>query len=128
MVRGVPEAEYFNNQRWVLPHLETVARHDKDGQTAAEYEQEILNRCLQLWELGEHDGIALTRVTRDAVRLEWVAGVNRTKWQHQLDEEIRKWGRALGKNRLIIHARPGWAKLASELGYREFQRVYEAKL
>lgn len=127
-VNGIAEKFYFSNRLWVYPHLEEVARHDKDGMTAEEYERNILDRHYQLWELGERDGICLTRVTRDAVRLEWVAGRDRKKWQGDLDRALRDWARALGKVRVIVLARPGWAKLAEELGYREFQRGYEVRL
>lgn len=127
MVNGIPASEYGLHRHWIVPHLETIARHDKDGMTAPEYEDGIVNREYQVWALGEQEGICLTRVMRNSVRLEWVAGRNRKKWQKALDDALREWTRALGKKRLIVMARPGWAALAKELGYREFQRGYEVR-
>ena len=127
-VNGIPLAEYAAHRDWVWPFLLEIERHDKDGQSAREYEEQIQARDLQVWALGEREGVCLTRVTREAVRLEWVAGKNRNRWQKDLDRALRDWARALGVKRLIVLARPGWASLAKELGYREFQRGYEVRL
>lgn len=128
MIRGVPAIEYPEVREMVWPHLLRIERHDKDGMTAGEYEQGILSRDYQLWSLNDFEAICLSKLTRKAVRLEWVVGHNRHKWQNELDSELRQWGRALGKERLIVMARPGWAKLAKERGFREMQRAYEARL
>lgn len=125
MIVGVPAAEYAARDQEFRPFLERIERHDKDGITADEYSQLILNRDYQLWDLSG-EAIALTKVTWNAVRLEWVVGKNRHKWQEDLDDVLRQWGRSLGKKRLIVLARPGWAKLADKLGYKEIQRAYEA--
>lgn len=127
-VEGVPAADFFEVADIVRPFFARLERHDKDGMTAQEYEAEILDRRLQLWRLGDWEAIAITKVTREAVRLEWVVGKNRNHWQDMLDEELRKWGRAMGKKRLIVLARPGWASLAKRRGFRELQRAYEVGL
>lgn len=127
-VDGIPAARLPDVIETVRPFLNRLERHDKDGMTAGEYEAEIFERRMQLWRLGDWEAIALTRITREAVRLEWVVGKNRTVWQDVLDEELRKWGRSLGKKRLIVMARPGWASLAKKRGFRELQRAYEARL
>lgn len=128
MITGIPAGQYAEVQERVWPFLERLEKHDKDGMTAAEYEIGIKARDYQLWVLGDWEAICLTRVTRKAVRLEWVVGRNRHKWQNELDDALRQWGRKLGKERLIVLARPGWAKLARERGFREMQRAYEARL
>lgn len=128
MVDGIPAADFDLHAETIRPFLERLAGHDKDGMTAAEYEAEIRDRTYQIWRLGDWEAIALTQLTREAVRLIWVVGRNRAMWQDKLDEELRAWGRALGKKRMIVSARPGWAKLAKERGFKELQRVYEAKL
>ena len=128
MVEGIPAAQFDEHAARIRPHLERIERHDKDGVTAAEYEREIWARNLQVWSLGDFEAIAITRVTRDAVRLEWVVGRNRHHWQDQLDTELRIWGKALGKKRFLVLARPGWAALAKKRGFRERQRAYEVRL
>lgn len=127
-IEGIPAARFNDVADFVRPLLKRIERHDKDGETAEEYEARILSKGLQLWRLGDWEAIALTCVTREAIRLEWVVGKNRHSWQNVLDNELRRWGRALGKKRLIVMARPGWAKLAKERGFKELQRTYEAKL
>ena len=128
MIRGIPASDYPAVEAKVWPFLARIQRHDKDGITAQDYHQMIVNRERQLWVLGDWEAIALTLITPEAVRLEWVVGKNRHKWQDVLDDELRKWGKALGKKRLLVMARPGWAKLAKERGYREMQRAFEVKL
>lgn len=127
-VEGIPAAILPDVLHIVRPFLQRLERHDKDGKTWPEYEAQILNREAQLWRLGDWEAIAITKVTREAVRLEWVVGKNRRIWQDALDEVLRDWGRTLGKKRLIVLARPGWAALAKKRGFKELQRAYEAKL
>ena len=127
MIRGVLAAEFESRQSEFMPHLERAARHDRFGETAEEIADGILSRRYQLWELGEY-GIALTIVHRDAVQLLWAVGRDRHEWQDHLDNALRQWAQALGKPRLIVIARPGWAKLAKSLGYKEVQRTYEVRL
>lgn len=128
MVEGITAQQYPMLRDKIWPHLERLERHDKDGQTAEEYEEKILARDLQVWSLNEFEAIAVTTVSRDAVRLEWVVGRNRHNWQEDLDKALRSWATHLGKKRILVTARPGWASFAKKTGYREAYRTYEAKL
>lgn len=128
MIKGIPADQYQSVAEKVEPLLDRLATHDKDGMTAEEYKGEIIDRNLQLWVLGDFEAIAITKITREAVRLEWVVGRNRHKWQDLLDVELRRWGRSLGKKRFLVLARPGWARLAKKRGFREIQRAYEVTL
>lgn len=128
MVEGILIAELPQFAGQIRAHLNRIARHDKYEKTAAEYEAEIMAGKIQVWSLSNFEAMALTSVQRSCVKLEWVVGHNRHKWQEALDAELRAWANHLGKPRLIVNARPGWARLAKKLGYREMQRVYEVAL
>lgn len=127
-VKGIPSADFWNVRDRVWPFLENFASRDPDGMLAEEMAGEIMDRKTQLWVIGDFQAVAITRVTRLAVRIERAAGVRRHEWQELFDAEIRAWARALGKKRVIGTVRPGWAPFGKKQGYVEKHRVMVLEL
>ena len=128
MIRGIPADAYPQYRGQVLPFLANFAARDLDGETVADFERRILDRDAQVWCINEFQALALTALTRDAVRITHAAGVRRQDWQEAFDEEIRRWGRALGKKRVVAMVRPGWARWGRTRGYREAHREMRIEL
>ena len=124
MIRGIPAADYARHRSLIWPFLQGFAGRDLDGVTAEEMEAEILARECQVWAIKDFQALCITRVTRDAVRIERCAGIRRHEWQEELGAELKAWARALGKKRIVSLARPGWAGTAKKHGYREAHREF----
>lgn len=118
MIEGILSTEFFRVRDQVRPFLESIAKRDLDGTTVEEMEMEFLNKTNQLWVINNFQAICVTRVTREAVRVEAATGVNRRAWQGELDDHLREWAKALGKKRVVGLVRPGWYKWAKTQGYR----------
>jgi hypothetical protein len=124
MIEGIPADDYMRFRSNILPFLMNFAERSFTGGGAAGLESDILSRTRQVWKIGDWQALALTTVEPDAVVITHCAGSNREDWQEALDAEIETWARALGKSRIAAHTRPGWAKLAKTLGYRETHRTF----
>ena len=123
MIRGIPAGDYTDDVRErVRPFLENFAKRDLDGTTVEDFELDILNQDMQLWIINDYQAVVMTRVTRNAVRIERCAGIRRHEWQDEIDSEMEAWGRALGKKYIIGTVRPGWYPYAKTKGYREAHR------
>lgn len=122
MVRGIPIAEIGVEMANIRPFLEAFAKRDLDGSTPGDLERDILAGVFQIWCINDWQACAMTRLTDEAVRITHCAGSGRKMWQEDLEETVRKWGRALGAKRIIGTVRPGWAPFARKRGYREAHR------
>ncbi|MEL6361725.1 MAG: hypothetical protein AAFR21_11625 [Pseudomonadota bacterium] len=128
MIEGIEARNYQEYRHLIWPFLENFASRDLDGMTAEEIEYEILDRRTQVWNINNFQAVALTRVTRDAVRLERCAGIRRHEWQNEMVDALENWARALGKKRFIGTIRQGWWPFAKERGYKEKHREVVRKL
>lgn len=121
-VSGIPLDAVASNLPAMRPFLENFARRDMDGYTVEDFERDILDGAAQAWKINDWQALALTYLTKEAVRITHCAGSDRTAWQEPLEQAIREWGRALGKKRVVATVRPGWSRFAKERGYREAHR------
>lgn len=128
-ISGVAAGQLSIARARAWPFIEHFAGRDLDGMTAAELWKDLEAKLSQLWIIGDFQAVAITRVTREAVRIERCAGVRRKEWQEHFDEEIKAWAKALGKRRVIGTVRPGWAGFGKSRGYREKHRemVFEVE-
>lgn len=118
MITGIPSKHFPDVRSRVRPFIENIASRDLDGTLPEEIEAEIESATRQLWVINDFQAICLTRVTREAVRIEAATGTRRKEWQEELDEKMVEWARALGKKRVVGLVRPGWYKWAKTRGYR----------
>ena len=74
---------------------------------------------------------ALTEVAgldnpKRTVTIDFCAGREREKWQHEIVDEIRRWAsEAVGAQRLRAVHRPGWKKHMRDMGFRMTHIVSE---
>jgi hypothetical protein len=120
---GVPVA--YVDWRRVWPVLGHFAIRSGGTTTAEALALEIKGGMRQLWICGDWQAVVLTQVHPDCVSIDFCAGFGREDWQEDVDETIRAWALELGKSRIKVLARPGWAKFARERGYRETHREFE---
>lgn len=122
MIRGVTAAQYPAERDRILPFLKNFVDRSHGEWRLEEAERDILNRERQVWCINDYQAVAMTHLTAEAVRIDACGGVRRHEWQEELDDELRAWGRALGKKRVIATVRPGWARFGKARGYREIHR------
>lgn len=128
MIVGIPSSQYEAHRAQILPFLEGFSARCADGKPVSEFEAEILARDAQVWSIKGFQALALTKVTPNAVRITHCAGKRPGEWSAQLDRVLTAWTASLGKSYLISLARPGWAKTARPLGYRETHREFTKKV
>lgn len=128
MIYSVPVEDYPALAPRIWPFLKGFEDRDLDGATARDMEEEILARRVQVWVIGDFKALALTRVTRDAVRIDRCAGKDRGEWQGALLDMMKGWASDLGKRRVISLMRPGWSGFAKQVGARERHREYTLEL
>lgn len=122
MINGIPAAQYLDYREKVLPFLSKFAELSLGRATVESLEAAIGRRERQVWAINEFQAVCVTSLSPESVNIDFAAGVRRHEWQQELDEEMRKWARALGKKRVIAHVRPGWSKWGNSRGYKEAYR------
>lgn len=120
IVEGVPCGEVDFPK--IEDFLENFARRSLGRWTVESLMQSILGREKQVWKINDYQALCLTSVGHESVNIEACAGIRRHEWQGALDDELRRWARALGKKRIIALVRPGWAKFGKAQGYKEAHR------
>ena len=117
MIWGMPSALYPAYADRLHPFLVNFAERSHERTTAIELAEKIRSRDLQIWVAEDFKAVCLTSVFASHVEINFCAGTEREKWQDALEAEIAAWARLLGKDRVIIIARPGWSKWAKAKGY-----------
>lgn len=122
MIVGVPAHDLLQHMDSLRPFLENFAKRSLGRWTVDGLTRAILQREKQVWNIRDWQAACLTSLSEENVNIEAAAGIRRHEWQAELDNELRAWGRALGKKRVIALVRPGWAKFGKAQGYREAHR------
>ena len=124
IIEGVSASDFENHRGRVLPFLEEFAASSQGRVSADLLETGILEKTRQLWVIGTGrvQAVCLTSVGPDNVNIDFCAGVEREKWQVELDNTIKGWAKRLGKHYIIATVRPGWAKFGKSRGYKEKHR------
>jgi len=132
MIRGVQADELWD----VWPHVAVYFKSFEDRAggdlTAGQLLEQIVKKTRQMWVAiidGKVKACALTQVMdppAETVVLDFCAGEGREDWRDDMVAEIEAWARHLGKRRVRIICRPGWAREIK--GYRETHRVIEKDL
>ena len=87
--------------------------------TALQLLDQIMSEHMQVYVVDDFKAVCLTTVHPDHIEINCCAGEDRTDWQDDLEAHIAEWARITGKERVIMIARPGWAKWAKGKGYRQ---------
>ena len=131
-VSGVPR-EYVLK---VYPAIEALLKKVVKPQTGFTIDAVVTGLQLghmQLFVIGEFDGIAITNVQdRPLQRVLWVhfvAGENADEWIHQLHDALASYAREIGAEAIEFAGRPGWKKYQDQFpDYRAVQVVWRKEL
>lgn len=103
----------------LAPFLLNFAEKSHARTTAMQLLDQILDEHMQVYVVDEFRAVCLTTVHPEHIEINCCAGEGRTDWQDDLEAHIAEWAEATGKKRVIMIARPGWAKWAKTRGYRQ---------
>lgn len=113
----MPSARYVVYAERLKPFLENFADRSHGRVTSDELALRIMTKDQQVWVAGDFQAVCLTSVHPSHVQFDFCAGSDRGEWADDLEDEISRWAIALGKNRVIMMARPGWSKWAKGKGF-----------
>lgn len=130
VVTGAP-AELVD-QYWegvLEPHFQDFERATHGDLSAEELRDDVRTSARQMWIAFDVNtyhvmAVALTRVERGTLWLEFCNGVHRELWQDDMVNAVMDFARKLDK-RLICYARTGWAKHLKKFGMKETHRIFE---
>lgn len=103
----------------LAPFLLNFAEHSHKRATALQLLDQIMSEHMQVYVADDFKAVCLTTVHPGHIEINCCAGEDRTDWQDDLEAHIAEWAKATGKERVIMIARPGWAKWAKTRGYRQ---------
>lgn len=122
MIRGLKSAEVPNEIERLLPFLQNFADRSHERWTVESLLHGILGRDRQVWVANDYQAVMLTSVSDRHVSIDAAAGTDRHDWYQDFLAEVTAWAKALGKRRLIILCRPGWARELRQEGFHEAHR------
>lgn len=123
MIYALPPEQAWEVRQY-LDHFasRSLGRWHGDG-----LEQDVRGGLRQVYVAVEDDrmlAVMMTRVDPENVFVDAVTGRERERWIADFEAHMTEWARATGRKRVIALARPGWAREARELGYREAHREF----
>lgn len=121
-VVGVLSSDIIDEWESIAPFFANFATRSDGRWTVDDLVRAVGEKKKQIWKVGDWQAVCLTSVDTECVNIEACAGVRRHEWQDDLEAEIIKWARALGKRRVFAIVRPGWAKFMKAKGYKEKHR------
>jgi len=122
-IEGVPP-ERVGEIEVALRHFAMRSHERWDVETLA---LELVVGDRQAWVARDGDevlAVMLTRVKPEGVYIDAAAGKDRHKWAAAFDAEMERWAMHHGAKRIFAMARPGWAREAKALGWREVHREF----
>ena len=119
MIWGIRAADVPAYAERLAPFLLNFAEHSHKRATALQLLDQIMSEHMQVYVVDDFKAVCLTTVHPDHIEINCCAGEDRTDWQDDLEAHIAEWAKATGKERVIMIARPGWAKWAKTRGYRQ---------
>ena len=119
MIWGVLASDVPAYAERLAPFLLNFAEHSHKRATALQLLDQIMSEHMQVYVVDDFKAGCLTTVHPEHIEINCCAGEDRTDWQDDLEAHIAEWAKATGKERVIMIARPGWAKWAKTRGYRQ---------
>ncbi len=119
MIWGVLASDVPAYAERLAPFLLNFAEHSHKRATALQLLDQIMSEHMQVYVVDDFKAVCLTTVHPQHIEINCCAGEDRTDWQDDLEAHIAEWARITGKERVIMIARPGWAKWAKTRGYRQ---------
>lgn len=104
------------------PFLSGFAARSGGRVTYPELVRRINETEAQVWIVDDFKAVAMTHVGDEYVSIDFCSGSDRIEWQDALEDEIARWAKHNGRERLFIVGRPGWSKWAKSKGYKETHR------
>lgn len=121
VIRGVQDIHSIEAE------LQGIAARSLGRWTLIDLQAALLGGRKQAYEAvedGERFAVMLTRVHPEGVYIEAATGRERHRWAAEFDAAMEAWARALGVPRVFAMVRPGWAREAKALGWREVHREF----
>lgn len=123
MIYALPPEQVWEVRRY-LDHFacRSLGRWHGDA-----LEQDVRNGLRQVYLAVADDqllAVMMTHVDQENVFVDAVTGRERERWIADFEAHMSEWAKATGRKRVIALARPGWAREARELGYREAHREF----
>ena len=119
MIWGIHARDIPAYAERLAPFLLDFAAHSHARTTALQLLDAIMAEEMQTYVADDFKAVCLTTVHPEHIEINCCAGEDRTDWQDDLEAHITEWAKAMGKDRVIMIARPGWSKWAKTRGYRQ---------
>ena len=113
---------YTGEESRLTPYLENIVERSSGRLTVDGLKRDIQEKEKQVYVIGDWQAICLTSLHENHINIHACVGERAEEWRDALDDFLREWARATGKQRIIGLVRPGWARWAKMRGYKETHR------
>lgn len=133
-IRGLSADEIARARNALAPFFANFEKRSEGETFADELMEDCRKGIRQCWlavDDAEIYAVTLTEVLENpmgTVVIGFCTGVKRELWWELMLDEIEAWASHRGARRLRVVARPGWAPVLKERGYRETHRVLEVEI
>lgn len=127
---GIPPKDFPAVSGLLSWHFESFVERSYGEESMEHLVGEVMDGTRQCWIAwdGAVKAVGLTLVANNAMKIvefTHCAGEGRENWNELMVDEIRRWAKHIGAQRLRIINRPGHTKMLKGMGFKETHRILE---